>query len=81
MCGGHVDSIVTDTGLVIKHYIEVFLVFTFPSAPFSLINVVTLTEPRCEKTGLRGFRQSPTQSCLYKLEISDVGRRAVVLAG
>ena len=24
-------------------------------------------EPRCEKTGLRGFRPGPTQTDLYKL--------------
>ena len=35
-------------------------------------------EPRCEKTGLRGFRPGPTQTGLYsqedgqKLEISDL---------
>ena len=27
---------------------------------------VFLSEPRCEKTGLRGFRSSPTQTRLYK---------------
>ena len=27
----------------------------------------TLNEPRCEKTGLWGFRPGPTQTGLYKL--------------
>ena len=29
--------------------------------------VLTLSEPRREKTGLRGFRPGPTQTGLYKL--------------
>ena len=28
-------------------------------------NLKTLNEPRCEKTGLRGFRPGPTQTGLY----------------
>ena len=42
-------------------------------------------EPRCEKTGFRGFRPGPTQTgCTViedgqMLEISDLGRRGIVL--
>ena len=32
---------------------------------FSYHQIHTLSEPRCEKTGLRGFRPGPTQSGLY----------------
>ena len=28
-------------------------------------NILPVFEPRCEKTGLRGFRPSPTQTELY----------------
>ena len=44
-------------------------------------------EPRCEKTCHRGFPPGPTQTGLhshtedgYRLEISDLGRRGVVLS-
>ena len=43
-------------------------------------------EPRCEKTGLRGFRPGPTQTRLYnhtrwlRLEISYIGSRGIVLS-
>ena len=40
----------------------------------------TLYEPRREKTGLRGFRPGPTQTGLYKLAISDLSRREIVLS-
>ena len=43
-------------------------------------------EPRCEKTGLRGFRPGLTQTGLYsyrrwlkRLEISDLESRGIVL--
>ena len=39
-------------------------------------------EPRCEKTGFRGFRPpgcTPTEDG-YRLEISDLGSRGIVLA-
>ena len=43
-------------------------------------------EPRCEKTGRRGFRPGPTQTglyshriCLFMLEISDLVSRGIVL--
>ena len=43
-------------------------------------------EPRCEKTGLWGFRPGPTQTGLYrhrrwkKLESSDIGSRGIELS-
>ena len=40
---------------------------------------IHLNEPRCEKTGLRGFRQGPTQTGLYSdrrwLEARNFGFR------
>ena len=35
------------------------------SEVFYLCGIPTTDEPRCEKTGLRGFRPGPTQSRLY----------------
>ena len=40
-------------------------------------------EPRCEKTGLRGFRHKPGSTATddgMNLEISDIGSRGVVLS-
>ena len=46
----------------------------------------TFIEPRCEKTGLWGFRPGPTQTRLHsdrrwwRLEIMYLGRREIVLS-
>ena len=43
-------------------------------------------EPRCEKTGLQGFRPGPTQTGLYshrrwlEVKILDLGSRGIVLS-
>ena len=37
----------------------------FFSSPEPQANQLSLKEPRCEKTGLRGFRPGPTQTGLY----------------
>ena len=34
-----------------------------------LFSLVTSNKPRCEKTGLRGFRPGPTQTGLYSHRI------------
>ena len=52
------------------------------------IRFFTVFEPRCEKTGLRGFRTGPTQIravqlqkiALERHEISDLGSRGIVLS-
>ena len=47
---------------------------------------IPTNEPRCEKTGLRGFRSGPTQTRLshtedgWRVEILDLGNRGIVLS-
>ena len=36
-----------------------------PAESVNTYVVITLFEPRCEKSGLRGFRPGPTQTGLY----------------
>ena len=47
--------------LSVPHSVNAFLVVWFP------VYLVTVFEPRREKTGLRDFRPGPTQTGLYKL--------------
>ena len=42
-----------------------FVCFGIQLRPVILTYSQTLIEPRCEKTGLRGFRPGPTQTRLY----------------
>ena len=63
----------TDLSFRTSHSCQI-LIFQF-KLPFSVFHFdlicrlryfqTVLNEPRCEKTGLRGFRPSPTQTGLY----------------
>ena len=37
----------------------------FANIPYSFADDMAQNKPRCEKTGLRGFRPGPTQTGLY----------------
>ena len=39
--------------------------FCCPHKTYLSLIVVLMYEPRCEKTGLRGFQPGPTQTALY----------------
>ena len=55
-----------------------------PLKGIEIMEHCTIIEPRCEKTGLRGFRPGPTQTGLYShrrwlgLEISDLDSSGIV---
>ena len=81
------------TGFLITLLKSVFLVnlHNYPTTKDSPLHLPSskkkkLYEPRCEKTGLRGFRPGLTQTrCTatedcQKLESSDLGSRGIVLS-
>ena len=59
------NGTVTDELLYFDDFRDILSRYSSASGCIFIHETVKLNEPRCEKTGLRGFRPGPTQTGLY----------------